>query len=119
MNTAGALVNLGIDTRPLEVDRISHQSLAVGNGSLPTGALHGEELDLIKPLSDISFSCSVSLSFRKAPVDKVPVLRVQHQTISHVVLLIPTFKACSLLTCSSAFLDVSSIGICRTPTVTG
>nr|GEV35582.1 hypothetical protein [Tanacetum cinerariifolium] len=33
--------------------------------------------------------------------------------------LIPTFITCSLLTCSSAFLDVSSIGICRTPIVTG
>nr|GEZ70484.1 hypothetical protein [Tanacetum cinerariifolium] len=39
--------------------------------------------------------------------------------ISPVVPLIPTFIACSLLTCSSAFLDVSSIGICRTYTVTG
>nr|GEZ04083.1 putative reverse transcriptase domain-containing protein [Tanacetum cinerariifolium] len=60
-----------------------------------------------------------SLSFQKAPVDKVPVLRVQHQTISPVVPLIPTFIASSLLTCSSAFLDVSSIGICRTLIVTG
>nr|GFC62007.1 hypothetical protein [Tanacetum cinerariifolium] len=39
--------------------------------------------------------------------------------ISPVVLLIPTFISCSLLTCSSAFLDVSSIGICRTPTIMG
>nr|GFB81107.1 hypothetical protein [Tanacetum cinerariifolium] len=40
-------------------------------------------------------------------------------TISPVVPLVSTFIACSLLTCFSAFLDVSSIGICRTPTVTG
>nr|GFB72874.1 hypothetical protein [Tanacetum cinerariifolium] len=40
-------------------------------------------------------------------------------TISLVVPLILTFIACSLLTCSSAFLDVGSIDICKTPTVTG
>ncbi|GJZ21328.1 hypothetical protein Tco_0558367 [Tanacetum coccineum] len=33
--------------------------------------------------------------------------------------LIPTFIASSLLTCPSAPLVVSSIGICRTPTITG
>nr|GFA43602.1 putative reverse transcriptase domain-containing protein [Tanacetum cinerariifolium] len=43
----------------------------------------------------------------------------QKKTISPVVPLIPIFIACSLLTCSSAFLDVSSIGIYRAPTVTG
>nr|GFD17095.1 hypothetical protein [Tanacetum cinerariifolium] len=47
------------------------------------------------------------------------VLVLSLQAISPVVPLIPTFIACSLLTCSSAFLDVSSIVICRTPTVTG
>nr|GFC17396.1 hypothetical protein [Tanacetum cinerariifolium] len=41
------------------------------------------------------------------------------RTISLIVPLIPTFVACGLLTCSNAFLDVSSIDICRTPTVTG
>nr|GEV02490.1 hypothetical protein [Tanacetum cinerariifolium] len=47
------------------------------------------------------------------------VLVLSLRAISPVVPLIPTFIACSLLTCSSAFLVVSSIGICRTPTVTG
>ncbi|GJS47964.1 hypothetical protein Tco_0598085 [Tanacetum coccineum] len=40
-------------------------------------------------------------------------------TIFPVVPLIPTFIACSLLTCPSAPLVVSHIGICRTPTVAG
>ncbi|GKC01652.1 hypothetical protein Tco_0987788 [Tanacetum coccineum] len=39
--------------------------------------------------------------------------------ITPVVPLIPTFIASSLLTCPSAPLVVSSIGICRTPTVMG
>nr|GFB99653.1 hypothetical protein [Tanacetum cinerariifolium] len=43
-----------------------------------TGAPQGEELGLIKPLSDSSFICSDN-SFWKASVDKVPVLRVQLQ----------------------------------------
>nr|GFC19491.1 hypothetical protein [Tanacetum cinerariifolium] len=47
------------------------------------------------------------------------VLVLSLRAISPVVLLIPTFISCSLLTCFSAFLDVSSIGICRTPTITG
>nr|GFC03973.1 hypothetical protein [Tanacetum cinerariifolium] len=52
----------------LEADRISRQSLAVGNGSLPL-------VCLILTLSTVL----ISLSFQKAPVDKVPVLRVQLQ----------------------------------------
>nr|GFA85502.1 hypothetical protein [Tanacetum cinerariifolium] len=52
----------------LEVDQISHQSLAVGNGSLLL-------VCLIPALSAIP----TTLSFRKAPIDKVPVLRVHHQ----------------------------------------
>nr|GFB94409.1 hypothetical protein [Tanacetum cinerariifolium] len=40
MNTAGQSWNRHLT---FEVDRISPQSLAVGNGSLPTGASHGEE----------------------------------------------------------------------------
>ncbi|GKC29787.1 hypothetical protein Tco_1037081 [Tanacetum coccineum] len=44
-----------------------------------TGAPQGEELGLIKPLSDSSFSCSVPRVPRKAPMDKVPVLQAQHQ----------------------------------------
>nr|GEZ81464.1 hypothetical protein [Tanacetum cinerariifolium] len=46
------------------------------------------------------------------------VLVLSLRVISPVVPLNPTFIACSLLTCSSAFLDASSIGICRTPTIT-
>nr|GFC66432.1 hypothetical protein [Tanacetum cinerariifolium] len=45
------------------------------------------------------------------------VLVLLFRTISLIVPLIPTFAAYGLLTCSSAFLDVSSIDICRTPTV--
>nr|GFB95920.1 hypothetical protein [Tanacetum cinerariifolium] len=44
-----------------------------------TGAPQGEELGLIKPLSDSSFSCSANSFIQKAPVNKVPVLSVQHQ----------------------------------------
>nr|GFD04842.1 hypothetical protein [Tanacetum cinerariifolium] len=55
MNTAGQSWNRH---STLEIDRISHQSLAMDNGSLPTGAPQGKELCLIKPLSDSSFSCS-------------------------------------------------------------
>nr|GFC01461.1 hypothetical protein [Tanacetum cinerariifolium] len=43
------------------------------------GAPQGEELGLIKPLSDSFLAVLTNLSFQKAPVDKVPVLRVQHQ----------------------------------------
>nr|GFC75137.1 hypothetical protein [Tanacetum cinerariifolium] len=45
-----------------------------------TGAPQGEELGLIKPLSDSSFSCFAN-SFM-APVDKVPVLPVHHQVLN-------------------------------------
>nr|GEU41941.1 hypothetical protein [Tanacetum cinerariifolium] len=44
-----------------------------------TRAPHGEELCLINPLLEALSAVSTSLLFRKAPVDKVPVLRVQHQ----------------------------------------
>ncbi|GJY43529.1 hypothetical protein Tco_0431742 [Tanacetum coccineum] len=44
-----------------------------------TGDPQGEELGLIRPLSDISLVAPITLSFRKAPIDKVPVLQVQHQ----------------------------------------
>ncbi|GJU32671.1 hypothetical protein Tco_1176260 [Tanacetum coccineum] len=44
-----------------------------------TGASQGEELGLIKPSSDSSFSCSTTLSFQKVPIDKALKLRVQYQ----------------------------------------
>ncbi|GJR86718.1 hypothetical protein Tco_0210729 [Tanacetum coccineum] len=47
------------------------------------------------------------------------VLVLSLRTIFPIVPLIPTFIACSLLTCPSAPLVVSHIGICRTPTVAG
>ncbi|GKF71353.1 hypothetical protein Tco_0207467, partial [Tanacetum coccineum] len=49
----------------LEADQIDHQFLEVDNGSSP-----------------LVYSIPVALttlSFRKAPIDKVPVLQVQHQ----------------------------------------
>nr|GFA81196.1 hypothetical protein [Tanacetum cinerariifolium] len=71
MNTAGQSWNRH---STLKVDRISHQSLAVGNGSLPL-------VCLILALSVVM----TSLSFRKASIDKVPVLRVQHKTAPSTV----------------------------------
>nr|GFA16376.1 hypothetical protein [Tanacetum cinerariifolium] len=53
----------------LEVDRISHQSLAVGNGSLP-------------PCQIAPLVVPPTLSSQKAPVYKVPVLPVQHQVLN-------------------------------------
>ncbi|GJT33404.1 hypothetical protein Tco_0923823 [Tanacetum coccineum] len=47
------------------------------------------------------------------------VLVLSLRAITPVVPLIPTFIANSLLTCPSDPLVVNSIGICRTPTVTG
>ncbi|GJY26518.1 hypothetical protein Tco_0401244 [Tanacetum coccineum] len=43
-----------------------------------TGDLQGEELGLIKLLSDSSSVALTTLSLRKAPIDKVPVLQVRH-----------------------------------------
>nr|GFB98398.1 hypothetical protein [Tanacetum cinerariifolium] len=43
-----------------------------------TGAPQGEELGLIKPLLDSSFSCFATLSFQEVPIGKVPVLPEQH-----------------------------------------
>ncbi|GJS24332.1 hypothetical protein Tco_0452964 [Tanacetum coccineum] len=47
------------------------------------------------------------------------VLVLSLRAIIPVVPLIPTFTTSSLLTCPNAPLAVSSIGICRTPTITG
>nr|GFA52349.1 hypothetical protein [Tanacetum cinerariifolium] len=51
-------------------------------GRCKTGAPQGEELGLIKPLPDSSLAVPPTLSFQKAPVDKVPVLPVLHQVLS-------------------------------------
>nr|GFA26768.1 hypothetical protein [Tanacetum cinerariifolium] len=44
-----------------------------------TGAPQGEELGLIKPLSDSSLVVPPTLSSQKAPIDKMPMLPEQHQ----------------------------------------
>ncbi|GKG16435.1 hypothetical protein Tco_0358758 [Tanacetum coccineum] len=52
----------------LEVDRINRQSLEADNGSSP--------LAYLIPAPSVA---STTLSFRKAPIDKLPVLRMRHQ----------------------------------------